>query len=68
MAKEHVTGKVDELKGKVKQGVGGATGDHGLQGEGLVDEAKGKVKQAYGDVKDTIKHGDRQAGTDVHDK
>jgi len=68
MEKEHVTGKVDEVKGKAKQTVGGATGDHELQGEGLVDEAKGKVKQAYGDVKDAIKHGDKKAGTDVHDK
>ncbi len=68
MEKEHVTGKVDELKGKAKQGVGGATGDHALQGEGVVDEVKGKVKQAYGDVKDSIKHADHKAGTDVHHK
>jgi uncharacterized protein YjbJ (UPF0337 family) len=68
MEKEHVTGKADEVKGKVKQGVGGATGDHGMQGEGLVDEAKGKVKQAYGDVKEAIKKGDKHAHTDVNDK
>lgn len=68
MEKEHVTGKVDELKGKAKQGIGGATGDHGLQGEGLVDEAKGKVKQAWGDVKETVKDSDKKAGTDVHNR
>jgi len=68
MEKEHVTGKVDEVKGKAKQGVGKATDDAGLQGEGLVDEAKGKVKQAYGDLKDTIKSSDRKAGTDIKDK
>lgn len=68
MAKEHVTGKVDEVKGKAKQTVGGATGDHGLQGEGMVDEAKGKVKQAYGDMKDAVKGADKKAGTDVNEK
>ena len=68
MEKEHVTGKVDELKGRAKQGVGGATDDHGLQAEGVVDEATGKVKQAYGDVKETIKGADKKAGTDVNRK
>jgi uncharacterized protein YjbJ (UPF0337 family) len=68
MEKEHITGKVDELKGKTKQAVGRATDDPGLQGEGVVDEAKGKVKQAFGDVKDAIKKSDRTAGTEVNDK
>jgi len=68
MEKEQLTGKVDELKGKVKQGIGKATDDPGLQGEGVLDEAKGKVKQAYGDLKDAIKHTDKQAGSEVNDK
>ena len=65
MEKEQVTGKIDELKGKAKQAVGGATGNPNLQDEGTVDEAKGKIKQAYGDVKDTVNKADRQAGTDI---
>lgn len=68
MEKEHVTGKVDELKGKAKQGIGEATDNPKLQGEGLVDEAKGKAKQAYGDFKDAVKGADKDAGTDVHNK
>ena len=68
MEKEHVTGKVDELKGKAKQGIGKATDDPGLQGEGVVDEVKGKVKQAYGDVKDAIKKSDKKAGSDINRK
>jgi uncharacterized protein YjbJ (UPF0337 family) len=68
MEKEHVTGKMDELKGKLKQGVGKATNNPNLQGEGVVDEAKGKVKQGYGDVKDAIKRTDKEAGSDVNDK
>ncbi len=68
MEKEHVTGKIDELKGKAKQGFGQATDDPGLQAEGTVDELKGKAKQAFGDVKDTVKGADRAAGTDIHNK
>jgi uncharacterized protein YjbJ (UPF0337 family) len=68
MEKEHVTGKVDELKGKVKQGVGNATDDPGLQSEGVMDEAKGKVKQTFADVKDAIKGADRAAGSDINNK
>jgi uncharacterized protein YjbJ (UPF0337 family) len=68
MEKEHVTGKMDELKGKVKQGVGKATNNPNLQGEGVVDETKGKVKQGYADVKDAIKRTDKKAGSDVNDK
>lgn len=68
MEKEHVTGKVDELKGKAKQGIGRATDDPGMQSEGVVDEAKGKVKQAYGDFKDTVKSSDKAAGSDINNK
>jgi len=68
MEKEQVTGKVDELKGKVKQGIGKATNNPNLQGEGVVDEAKGKVKQTYGDIKNAIKSTDKKAGSDVNDK
>ena len=68
MEKEHVTGKIDELKGKAKQGIGQATDDPEMQGEGVIDEAKGKVKQAFGDVKDAIKGADKAAGSDINDK
>ena len=68
MEKEHVTGKADEVKGKVKQGVGRATNDGGLEAEGVVDEVKGKVKQAFGDVKKAVKDSDKQAGSEVNRK
>jgi uncharacterized protein YjbJ (UPF0337 family) len=44
-------GKLDELKGKVKEGVGDLTDNRDLEAEGEVDQAKGKGKQAWGDVK-----------------
>ena len=68
MEKEQVTGKIDELKGKFKQGVGNATGDPNLHDEGVVDELKGKVKHGFGDFKDAVKGADREAGSDINNK
>jgi uncharacterized protein YjbJ (UPF0337 family) len=68
MEKEQVTGKLDELKGKAKQGIGKVTDDPGMQAEGIIDEAKGKVKLAVGNIKDTVKHADKKAGSDINDK
>ena len=52
MNKEQVTGKVDELKGKVKEKVGHAADDPKLEAKGVKDEIKGKVEQAHGDAKE----------------
>lgn len=55
MNKDQVSGKVDELKGRVKEKVGEMTNNPDTQAEGLVDQGKGKVKQTYGDVKEQVK-------------
>ena len=47
--------KVEELGGKLKEGVGKATGDQSLESEGKVDQAKGNLKQAGEKVKDAFK-------------
>ncbi|HEX6910096.1 MAG TPA: CsbD family protein [Longimicrobium sp.] len=41
-------GKLDDLKGKVKDAVGGLTGDRSLQGEGKLDQLQGTVQDAFG--------------------
>ncbi len=41
-------GKVDQVKGKVKQAVGTLTRSDELKAEGRVDETVGKVKAAIG--------------------
>ena len=41
-------GKGNDVKGKVKDAVGGLTGDSSLQAEGKLDQAKGKVQDAVG--------------------
>jgi len=46
---------VDKAKGKVKQAVGGLTGDVNLIREGQRDEHKGQVEGAITDAKDAVK-------------
>ena len=55
MDKDRVAGAADQAKGAVKQGVGKATGDAKLQGEGAADKAAGKVESAVGGAKDAAR-------------
>ena len=41
-----MSGKSDELKGRVKEAAGALTGDPKLKREGKLDQAVGKTKQA----------------------
>jgi uncharacterized protein YjbJ (UPF0337 family) len=49
-----VSGKGNDLKGKVKDAAGGLTGDSSLQGEGKLDQLKGKVQDAVGKVQRSL--------------
>jgi uncharacterized protein YjbJ (UPF0337 family) len=53
---DKIDNKADELKGKVKEGVGRASDDPDLETEGKVDQAKGNLKQAGEKVKDAFKN------------
>jgi uncharacterized protein YjbJ (UPF0337 family) len=46
----------EDAKGKVKEGVGDATGNDRLKAEGKGDQAKADLKQAGEKVKDAFKH------------
>ena len=50
-----IDNKVDEAVGKVKDRVGGATGDRDLQAEGQAQQSKSNLKQAGEKVKDAFK-------------
>ena len=52
---DKISNKAEELKGRVKEGVGDATDNEQLQGEGKADQAKGNLKQAGEKVKDAVK-------------
>ncbi len=55
--KDKVKGHTNETVGKVKEGIGKATGNSSLEGEGVGQQVKGKAQQLKGDVKDAIKRG-----------
>jgi uncharacterized protein YjbJ (UPF0337 family) len=52
---DKLKGAANQVAGKVKQGVGEATDDPALKGEGKVQEAKGDLQKAVGKGKDAIK-------------
>jgi uncharacterized protein YjbJ (UPF0337 family) len=52
---DKVKNTAEEVTGKAKQRVGGATGDRDLQAEGDKDQAKGNLKNAGENVKDAFK-------------
>jgi uncharacterized protein YjbJ (UPF0337 family) len=59
MNESNVSGKFDQVAGKIKQGIGEAIGNEKLANEGAADQVKGHAKETWGNVKD--------AASDVHD-
>jgi uncharacterized protein YjbJ (UPF0337 family) len=45
-----IRGKGNQLKGRVKDAVGGLTDDGSLQAEGKLDKVKGKIQDKVGKV------------------
>ncbi len=52
MNKDQVTGKVERVAGRVKQGVGETVGNQKLANQGVADQVKGAAKETWGNVKD----------------
>ena len=52
MNKDEISGKVDQVMGKVKQGVGEAIGNQKLANQGVVDQTKGASKETWDNVND----------------
>jgi uncharacterized protein YjbJ (UPF0337 family) len=55
MDKKNLEGGVDNLKGRVKETAGVATGNRDLEAEGKLDQVKGKIKDAAGNLREGIK-------------
>jgi uncharacterized protein YjbJ (UPF0337 family) len=55
-----MSGKSDEMKGRVKKAVGELTGNDKLKREGDLDKAAGKVKQGVDKVKDVLQGKNKQ--------
>ena len=52
---DKIKGVTNEAIGKAKQGLGEATGNERLEGEGVIQEVKGKGQKAMGDAKEATK-------------
>ena len=52
VSKDRAEGKVDEVVGRVKAGVGEATDDQQLKDEGKGQQGEGQIKQGIANVKD----------------
>ena len=50
-----MSGKTDEVKGRIKEAAGALTGNDRLREEGKTDQAVGKVKQVAEKVVDEVK-------------
>jgi len=55
MHKDEVKGVGKQVKGAVKDAVGGLTGNEKLQAEGKADKVVGKVQQKVGEAKDATR-------------
>lgn len=52
---EHeVKGKLDQVKGAVKEGFGALTGDRSTEIEGKLERAGGAVREGYGKLKNDL--------------
>jgi uncharacterized protein YjbJ (UPF0337 family) len=64
MNKDELNGKVDRLKGNIKESVGEATNDPNLRDEGIADQAAGNVQEGFGKARRKV----GEALDDVADK
>jgi uncharacterized protein YjbJ (UPF0337 family) len=48
MNKDELNGKIDRMKGNIKESVGEATNDPNLRDEGVADQAAGHVQEGFG--------------------
>ena len=52
--KDQIKGKIEEIKGDVKERIGGASKDRSTQAEGWMENKKGKLREGFGDAKEDL--------------
>lgn len=53
--KDQVDGRVEQLKGTLKEATGKVTGDANLEVKGNIEKNLGKVQSKVGDLKESLK-------------
>ena len=65
MNRDELDGKVKQVKGKVKQGIGDLTDDEQLRDEGVADEAEGDVQEGFGTVRRKVGEAVKDLGNKI---
>jgi uncharacterized protein YjbJ (UPF0337 family) len=55
MNKDQVKGRVEEMKGSIKEATGKVAGDKTLEAKGNIQKNLGKAQEKYGDVKQDVR-------------
>jgi uncharacterized protein YjbJ (UPF0337 family) len=53
--KDQIKGKIEQIKGDVKERIGGASKDRSTQAEGFVENKKGKIREGVGNVEEELR-------------
>ena len=64
MNKDQVKGRVEEVAGKTKKGVGKVTNNESMKQKGRMEEAAGKARATYGDIKNDFQN-DQDKSRDI---
>jgi uncharacterized protein YjbJ (UPF0337 family) len=65
MNRDELDGRIDKVKGKMKQAAGDLTDDERLHDEGVADEAAGSVQEGFGRAKRKIGEAIEDVGEDI---
>lgn len=65
MDDNRIKGTATNIGGKVKDAVGGLTGDTKTQAEGKMDQVSGQLQDAYGSAKDAVREGASTFGAEL---
>jgi len=63
--KDRIKGKFEQIKGAVKERIGGATRDRSTQAEGFVEREKGKAREGLGKLEDDMARRERREPEDT---
>jgi uncharacterized protein YjbJ (UPF0337 family) len=55
MNKDQLKGRVEELKGSIKEATGKLVGDDTLEAKGIIEKKVGKAQEKVGDLKQNIR-------------
>ena len=62
---DEIKGKFDQVKGKVKQGIGEAAGVQKLHDEGVADQASAEIQEGFGTARRKVGEAVKNLGDQI---